>query len=69
MCQRNNCHWLKHLLGKCDHYSKVDRLQKQITHTRKMTNKELRSFNRQLNLIIKDDNIKITLSNIKKVSQ
>jgi hypothetical protein len=69
MCYQPKCNWLRHLLGLCDHYRQVSNLHKQIVDTRSMTNKELKKFNQELNLIIKDENIRLTLTNIKKVSQ
>ena len=68
MCHQQRCNWLRHLLGMCKHYEKVDDLQKKIVTTRAMTNKELKAFNRNLNVMIKDENIRVTLTNIKKVS-
>jgi len=69
MCHEKNCNWLRHLLGQCDHYKKINHLQKKIITTRAMTNKELKRFNKELNVLIKDENIHLTLTNIKKVSE
>lgn len=69
MCNEPKCNWWRHLLGQCNHYKKVGDLQYKIMSTRSMTNRELKRFNRQLNLIIKDENIKVTLTNIRKVAE
>jgi len=69
MCEVKNCNPIRHLLRKCEHYKEVEKLQTEIVETRKTTNQELEDFNKRLNLIIKDDNIRVTLSNIKKVTK
>jgi hypothetical protein len=69
MCNQPKCNWLKHWLGLCDHHKQVGELQQNIVKTRTLTNKELKQFNRTLNLVIKDENIRVTLTNIKKVSE
>jgi hypothetical protein len=69
MCDERRCNPIRHWLGLCDHYRQVNEIQTKIVHTRAMTNKELKQFNRTLNLVIKDENIKVTLTNIKKVSE
>lgn len=69
MCNQPRCNPIKHWLGMCKHYEQVDDLQKKIVDTRSNTNKELRKFNKQLNLLIKDENIRITLTNIRKVAK
>ena len=68
MCRQKDCNWLTHLLGKCEHNREVDLLQNNIVVTRRDTNKELKEFNKQLNILIKDENIRVTLSKIKKVT-
>lgn len=67
MCQQPKCNPIRHFLGMCDHHKEVEQLQEKIVKTRQTTNKELKRFNKQLNLLIKDENIKVTLTNIKKV--
>ena len=66
MCQNKDCNPIKHFFGLCKHRSEIDRLQKEVMESKKLTNRELEEFNNRLNLIIKDDNIKVTLSNIKR---
>lgn len=69
MCQERKCNPIRHFLGLCNHEKQVGQLQQNIVKTRTLTNKELKTFNRTLNLIIKDENIRVTLTNIKKVSE
>ena len=66
MCKVQNCNWFKHWLGLCRH-EEIEKLQQKVAETRKTTNEELRDFNDRLNVIIKDENISLTLTNIKKV--
>lgn len=69
MCKEYKHNWFNHLLGRCKHESKVATLQAQIVETRSVTTEDLEKFNHQLNLLIKDKNIRITLTNIKKVTK
>ena len=68
MCNQPKCNPIRHFLGLCKHDQATHELQLKVVETRKKTNQELREFNEQLNLIIKDENIRVTLSNIKKVT-
>ena len=72
MCQQKGCNFITHFLGICSHKKsrkELSDIKSSIMETRIKTNKELREFNKQLNLIIKDENIRVTLTNIKKVSK
>ena len=65
----NKCHLLKHFLGLCKCDDELNSMKEDIIAGRKKTTKELKQFNKELNLIIKDENIRVTLTNIKKVSK
>jgi hypothetical protein len=68
MCQEHKHNFINHLLGRCKHQERIQELHQQIAETRQITSDELEEFNQRLNIIIKDENVRITLKNIKKVS-
>jgi hypothetical protein len=53
----------------CRHDEITTELQHKVVETRQKTNEELMDFNAQLNLIIKDEDIRLTLTNINKITK
>jgi hypothetical protein len=69
MCQEKKCNWFRHLLGLCEHRRQVRDIKESIHQTRDYTSQDIAEFNRTLNLLIKDESIKVTLKRISKLAK
>jgi hypothetical protein len=69
MCKQPKCNPIRHFFRLCRHDEITTELQHKVVETRQKTNEELMDFNAQLNLIIKDEDIRLTLTNINKITK